>query len=45
MLLLAYAVEGRKKVQSTALDLTFCFFGATIFITAGGKLYIIIPNW
>lgn len=37
MILLAYAVEGRKKVQSTTLDMLFSFVGATIFITAGGK--------
>lgn len=37
MILLAYAVEGRKKVQGTYLDAMFCFVGAATLIAAGGK--------
>ena len=38
MLLLAYALYGRKAVQGTHLDILFCFVGAIMFITAGGNL-------
>lgn len=37
MILLAYAVEGRKRVQATYLDAAFCFVGAATLIAAGGE--------
>ena len=36
MILLAYAVEGRKNVQATSLDPLFSFAGAGLLIAAGG---------
>ncbi len=36
MILLAYAVEGRKNVQATSLDALFCFAGACLLIATGG---------
>ena len=39
MILLAYAVEGRKNVQATSLDALFAFAGATLLIASGGKYY------
>merc|ERR1711944_89172 len=36
MILLAYAVEGRKNVQATSLDALFAFAGATVLIASGG---------
>ena len=37
MILLAYAVEGRKRIQATSLDPLFSFAGAGMLIAAGGK--------
>ncbi len=37
MILLAYAIEGRKAVQSTSLDYIFCAVAAAILIAAGGN--------
>jgi len=34
-ILLSYMVEGRKVVQSTVLDMTFCFVAAVLLVTAG----------
>ena len=39
MILLAYALYGRKTVQGTHLDILFCMVGAILFITSGGILY------
>ena len=39
MILLAYAVEGRKNVQATSLDALFSFAGACMLIAVGGKLF------
>merc|ERR1711997_176371 len=36
MILLAYAVEGRKNVQATSLDAIFSFVGAAMLIAVGG---------
>ena len=36
MILLAYALYGRKTVQGTHLDILFTFIGAILFITSGG---------
>jgi len=36
MILLAYALEGRKSVQATSMDMIFCFVAATLLIAAGG---------
>ena len=36
MLLLAYAIHGRKALQGTHLDCIFCFVGACLFIASGG---------
>ena len=36
MILLAYAVEGRKNVQATSIDALFCFAGACVLIAVGG---------
>lgn len=37
MILIAYAMDGQKKVQSTYMDAIFCFVGAATLIAAGGK--------
>lgn len=37
MILLAYAVEGRKRVQATSLDALVSFAGAVMLIAAGGN--------
>ena len=37
MILLAYAVEGRKEIQRTSIDALFCFAGACMLIATGGK--------
>ena len=39
MILLSYALYGRKTVQGTHLDILFCMVGAILFITSGGILY------
>jgi len=36
MLLLAYAIEGRKSIQAMKLDAIFCFIGAGVLIAGGG---------
>ena len=36
LLLLSYAIEGRKNIQATSLDPIFCFVGAATLIAAGG---------
>jgi hypothetical protein len=36
-MLLAYAVEGRKTIQSTSLDTILTFVAAGLLIAAGGK--------
>jgi hypothetical protein len=38
LILLAYAVEGRKNVQATSLDTIFCFVAAATLIAAGGEI-------
>ena len=38
MILLAYAVEGRKNIQATSLDALFSFAGACMLIAVGGKI-------
>ena len=38
MILLAYAVEGRKRVQATSLDPLFSFVGAALLIASGGMV-------
>ena len=40
MILLAYAVEGRKTIQATSLDALFSFAGAALLIAVGGMLYL-----
>ena len=40
MILLAYAVEGRKTIQATSLDALFSFAGAALLIAVGGILYL-----
>ena len=46
MILLSYALYGRKTVQGTHLDILFCMVGAILFITAGGIFSIPIkPNF
>jgi hypothetical protein len=42
MILLAYAVEGRKNVQATSLDALFSFAGACTLIAVGGNPTFII---
>jgi hypothetical protein len=37
LILLAYAVEGRKEVQATSLDYIFCGVAAGLLIAAGGR--------
>ena len=37
LILLAYAVEGRKRIQATSLDPLFSFVGAALLIASGGK--------
>ena len=37
MILLAYAVEGRKNIQATSLDAIFSFVGAAMLIAVGGN--------
>lgn len=37
MILLAYAIHGRKAVQATSMDAIFCFVGACTLIAAGGN--------
>lgn len=37
LILLAYAVEGRKAVQATSLDYVFCGVAAGLLIAAGGE--------
>ena len=44
MILLAYAVEGRKNVQATSLDALFSFAGACMLIAAGGTYFIFNTN-
>ena len=39
LILLAYAVEGRKRVQATSLDPLFSFVGAALLIASGGMIY------
>jgi hypothetical protein len=41
LILLAYAVEGRKAVQSTSIDSMFSFVAAITLIAAGGTFYSI----
>jgi len=36
LILLAYAVEGRKRIQATSLDPLFSFVGAALLIASGG---------
>ena len=46
MILLAYAVEGRKRVQATSLDAIFSFIAAALLIAAGGMImifFLLIP--
>ena len=40
MILLAYAVEGRKNIQATSLDAIFSFVGAAMLIAVGGNYLI-----
>ena len=40
MILLAYAVEGRKTIQATCLDALFSFAGAALLIAVGGTIYL-----
>jgi len=35
-ILLSYMVEGREVIQSTVLDIAFCFIAAILLVTAGG---------
>ncbi len=37
LILLAYAIEGRKAIQSTSLDYIFCAVAAVLLIAAGGE--------
>ena len=39
MILLAYAVEGRKAIQATSLDALFSFAGACMLIATGGMKF------
>ena len=36
MILLAYAIEGRKAIQATKMDAIFCFIAAATLIASGG---------
>ena len=46
MILLAYAVEGRKTVQQTSLDCLFSFAGACLLIAVGGNVvYNLATRW
>ena len=42
MMLVAYAVEGRKTIQSTSLDTILTFVAAALLIAAGGNFHW---NW
>ena len=39
MMLLSYAIDGRKNVQGTSLDPLFSFAGACMFIATGGIIF------
>lgn len=44
MILLAYAVEGRKAVQASSLDALFSFTGACMLIATGGMTCFAFNN-